>query len=474
MPDGKTIVADGIVEPEGDLNYRDSDIYAIDVATGATRAHPGAGRWTNPVVSPDGPRIAFAGYPFAKQTYHTEDLYVMRTDGSGARLHVRRMGSATPRPCLGAGRQRGLRHRRGPRIAPAVLRVDGRRRPQRHHHRRPDDLAGLDLEDRGAAAIQGQRPRAATSGGSISRRPAVPRRPAHPRQRGPARRQKLGDVEEIWYTSTGNAKVQGWIVKPPGFDRGKKYPLILEIHGGPHGMYNVAFNYMFQNFAANGFVVLYTNPRGSTGYGSEFGNAIEHAYPGVDYDDLMAGVDAVVGRGYIDTTRMYVAGCSRRRRAFELGDRPHRPLRRGGGALSGDQLDELRRPDRRAALHLQLLRASRSGRIREHWLKQSSLMYVGKVKTPTRADDRRARPADADAAERGVLRGAQDARRAGGAAAVRERISRHRLEAVELHADAALHDELVRSLASCGERGDHGVGLDALVAPVTEGTARRS
>src|SRR5262249_398094 len=114
----------------------------------------------------------------------------------------------------------------------------------------------------------------------------------------------------ITYTSTSGTKVDGWIVKPPGFTPTKKYPLIMEIHGGPHGMYNVAVSYMYQNFAANDFVVLYTNPRGSTGYGSAFGNAIQHAYPSVDYDDLMAGVDSLVKRGYIDTSSMYVGGCS--------------------------------------------------------------------------------------------------------------------------------------------------------------------
>src|SRR5207244_12975201 len=75
-------------------------------------------------------------------------------------------------------------------------------------------------------------------------------------------------------------------------------------------MYNVAFSYMFQNFAANGYVVLYVNPRGSTGYGDTFSNAIDHNYPGPDYDDLMAGVDAVGGKGIADTTRMYVSGCA--------------------------------------------------------------------------------------------------------------------------------------------------------------------
>src|SRR3989442_9851624 len=84
----------------------------------------------------------------------------------------------------------------------------------------------------------------------------------------------------------------------------------MEIHGGPHGMYNGAFSYQLQNFAANGFVVLITNPRGSTGYGSAFGNAIERAYPSVDYDDLMAGLDTAGGPRYIGTPRMEVRGRS--------------------------------------------------------------------------------------------------------------------------------------------------------------------
>ena len=121
---------------------------------------------------------------------------------------------------------------------------------------------------------------------------------------------KLATAEEVWYTSVDGFKVQGWIVKPPDFDPAKKYPLMLEIHGGPHSMYNSGFNFSRQDHAANGFVMLYTNPRGSTGYGSAFGNAIKNAYPGKDFDDLMAGVDTVINRGYIDTNRLYVFGCS--------------------------------------------------------------------------------------------------------------------------------------------------------------------
>jgi dipeptidyl aminopeptidase/acylaminoacyl peptidase len=120
----------------------------------------------------------------------------------------------------------------------------------------------------------------------------------------------LGPVEEIWYSSVDGYRIQGWIVKPPNFDATKKYPLMLSIHGGPHGMYGVGFNFGWQEHAANGYVVLYTNPRGSTGYGSAFGNAIKNAYPGKDYDDLMIGVDSLLRRGYVDSTNMFVYGCS--------------------------------------------------------------------------------------------------------------------------------------------------------------------
>jgi dipeptidyl aminopeptidase/acylaminoacyl peptidase len=120
----------------------------------------------------------------------------------------------------------------------------------------------------------------------------------------------MTDPEEIWYTSFDGRKVQGWILKPPGFTASTKYPLILEIHGGPHSAYGNTFTHEFQWMAAKGYVVLYTNPRGSSNYGQEFGNSIQFAYPGDDYKDLMAGVDEVVKRGYVDQARMGVTGGS--------------------------------------------------------------------------------------------------------------------------------------------------------------------
>jgi acylaminoacyl-peptidase len=121
----------------------------------------------------------------------------------------------------------------------------------------------------------------------------------------------LGSVEEIWYESSKDKrKIQGWILKPPDFDATKKYPLILEIHGGPFANYGDRFDLEKQLMAAAGYVVLYTNPRGSTGYGEEFANLIHHAYPGDDFYDLDSGVDAMLAKGYIDPRNLFVTGGS--------------------------------------------------------------------------------------------------------------------------------------------------------------------
>jgi dipeptidyl aminopeptidase/acylaminoacyl peptidase len=120
----------------------------------------------------------------------------------------------------------------------------------------------------------------------------------------------LSEPEEIWYSSFDGRKIQGWILKPPAFDASRKYPLILQIHGGPHAAYGNTFTHEFHWMAAKGYVVLYTNPRGSSNYGQEFGNIIQYNYPGDDYRDLMAGVDEVLKKGYIDETRLGVTGGS--------------------------------------------------------------------------------------------------------------------------------------------------------------------
>jgi hypothetical protein len=243
-------------------------------------------------------------------------------------------------------------------------------------------------------------------------------------------------------------RIQGWIIKPPDFDPSQQYPLMLAIHGGPHGMYNVGFNFGWQEHAANGYVVLYTNPRGSSGYGSAFGNAIKNAYPGKDYDDLMAGVDEVVSRGYVDEQNMFVYGCS------------------GGGVLTSWVVGHT---DRFAAASANCpvtnwlsfvgttdgiglvpeLRDVPLGRP-ERAPAPLAAHVRGQRHDAHHAHDRRERPAHPDAADRGVLRGAQGAGRArNGHDPLQQRVARHVEHALELPAHPALPEEVVRD-APCG------------------------
>ena len=120
----------------------------------------------------------------------------------------------------------------------------------------------------------------------------------------------LTEPEELRYKSFDGKTVEAWAQRPPNFDPSKKYPMILNIHGGPHAAYGYTFDHEFQWMAAKGYVVLYPNPRGSTSYGEAFGNIIQYHYPGDDYRDLMAGVDALIARGYIDTKKLGVTGGS--------------------------------------------------------------------------------------------------------------------------------------------------------------------
>ena len=324
--------------------------------------------------------MAFTGYPFTTQTYRAEDLYVVDLDGKSM-AKVSGDLDRDPDNLTWAGDGRSLYFTAGDRGAQNVYRADltGRAQPV---------TTGTHVLSLTSVAKSGT---AVGTRSSIHKPADVVRyelsRPGTVTQLTDVNadvlgNKRLGEVEEIWYTSTGNTRVQGWIVKPPSFTAGQKYPLILDIHGGPHAMYNVAFDYGYQNYAANGYVVLYTNPRGSTGYGSAFGAAISQAYPSVDYDDLMAGIDTVVARGYVDTERMYVGGCS------------------GGGVLSSWVIGHTNRFAAAAVRCPVINWISMAGQTDiplftfnwfdkpfwedpQPWLKQSSLMYVDKVTTPT-------------------------------------------------------------------------------------------
>jgi dipeptidyl aminopeptidase/acylaminoacyl peptidase len=383
-PDGRTVFVVGMDDPKADMNYRSANIYSVDVASGAIkRVNSQDGVWNGVTVSPDGRKLVFQGHPASKASYLASELYSMNTDGSAAQklttldrdpgnviwardgsgvfFTVAELGMSNVyfAPVTGSGATRltsGTHMLSLNSLSRTGIGAGARTTPTE-----PGDIVRIDLSKRPAAA-------------AVTRITNV--------NADVLTNVKLGTVERIVAKSSGNTEVEGWVVKPPSFDARKKYPLIMEIHGGPHGMYNVGFSPMYQNFAANGFVVLYTNPRGSTGYGSAFGNAIEKHYPGVDYDDLMASVDALIAKGYVDTERMYVGGCS------------------GGGVLSSwviSQTDRFAAAAVRCPVTNWISMAGQTDvplftfqwfekpfwEDPKAWLEHSTLMHVGKVKTPT-------------------------------------------------------------------------------------------
>jgi len=121
---------------------------------------------------------------------------------------------------------------------------------------------------------------------------------------------QLAEVRDIHFDSDDGTEIEGWVFFPPGFQDGQRYPTLLRIHGGPNGMYGVGFNTEAQILAAHGYLVLMTNPRGSSGYGREFGFALWQKWGIPDFQDVMAGVDYVVGQGWADPDRLGVGGWS--------------------------------------------------------------------------------------------------------------------------------------------------------------------
>ena len=320
-PDGRTLVFDGNME-DADNRYRESHIYALDLASGEIRQLTSErGPWGRPLVSPDGRQSRTPGFRGPRRPTRPPSCTSWTWTGGNARL----VSGDLDRDIGGmhwAGDSRGVFFTAGDRGTQNVhfATADGEvRQVTEGTH-----MLSLVSATRGGQAVgtltSPHEPGDVVafdlgSPSAITRLTAV--------NADVLSNKRLGEVEEIWYESTGGAQVQGWIVKPPDFDPAGSYPLILHIHGGPHGMYNVGFSYPYQNFAANGYVTLYTNPRGSTGYGTDFGNAIDNGYPSVDYDDLMAGVDALIERGYVNEDQMYVTGCSGGGVLSELGHWPH-------------------------------------------------------------------------------------------------------------------------------------------------------
>ena len=378
-PDGKALLFTSNRVADAEYTWRQSDIYKVDVASGAvTQLTKRNGPDGSPLPSPDGRFIAYTGYDSTDATWKDAALYVMDADGSNPRALTEKL-DRSPAGMMWAPDASGVyfnAENEGARnLYFASLKGDVRQVTK--------GAQVLTVSDLGKSFL-------AVGTMSTASRPtdivAFDVRTPAPRWLTDVNGdvlagKQLATTEEVWYTSVDGYKIQGWIVKPADFDPKKKYPLMLEIHGGPHSMYNVGFSFARQDHAANGYLILYTNPRGSTGYGSAFGNAIKNAYPGKDYNDLMAGVDTVINRGYVDSNRLYVFGCS------------------GGGVLTSWIVGHTNRFAAASANCPVTNWLSFVGTTdgsswyynfakypwddpSEH-LKRSPLMYVGNVKTPT-------------------------------------------------------------------------------------------
>jgi dipeptidyl aminopeptidase/acylaminoacyl peptidase len=308
-PHGQMLVFGALRDPDADYHqWRESEIYAVEVASGNVKQLTSRkGLDENPVVSPDGRLIAYTGHDWTDDTWRDRTLYVMNADGSSPRA----LTTALDRSPMqlewapdGSGIYFTIEDKGSRNLWFAPLRGEPRAITTGTHM-----LSVTDVRGSIAVGLRSAFHEPADVVTFALKTPGTVRRLTNVNEDVLAGK-TLGDVEEIWVKSVDDFRIQGWIIKPPDFDARRKYPMMLVIHGGPHGMYNVGFNFGWQEHAANGYVVLYTNPRGSTGYGSAFGNAIKFAYPGKDYDDLMAAVDTVLARGYVDPKKLFVYGCS--------------------------------------------------------------------------------------------------------------------------------------------------------------------
>ncbi len=317
-PDGAEVIIPARRGENPEWNSRESELFAVAVKDGALRRLTDRfGPDQSPTVSPDGKLIAYIGYDDRKQGYQNTLLYLMNRDGSGKRVLSTRIDNSVGSPVWVAD-GKGV-----------YVQVDDRGNTK-------VNLIALDGTVRVVAKDLGSGTSAYSGGsfsvakdGSIAFSLSTPGQPSEVAvvrptpAASPAAKivtainadvladRAIGQVEEIWWKSSKDSlPIQGWIIKPPGFDPSRKYPMILEIHGGPFANYGDRFDEEKQLMAAAGYVVLYTNPRGSTSYGEKFGNLIHHAYPGDDFFDLNSGVDAVVAKGYVDPDNLFVTGGS--------------------------------------------------------------------------------------------------------------------------------------------------------------------
>ena len=313
--DSRSLVFSANRNDDADFQPRNSEVFEVSVETGELRQLTDRfGPDGSPTVSPDGSMIAYTGLDDRFQGYQVSHLYVMNRDGSGSRMVTDLDRDIGNMRWDADGDGLFFQYDDQGNTKVAYVSLDGDVQDLADNVGgvglgRPYGGGSYSVANNGRFAFTHTEPDH-PSDVAVGRAGMTPRRITMLNE-DLLGHKELGQVEEIWWESSYDGRaVHGWISTPPGFDPAEKYPLMLEIHGGPFSNYGPRFSPEIQLFNSAGYVVLYTNPRGSTSYGEEFGNLIHHAYPGNDYDDLMSGVDAVIDRGYIDEEQLFVTGGS--------------------------------------------------------------------------------------------------------------------------------------------------------------------
>jgi dipeptidyl aminopeptidase/acylaminoacyl peptidase len=390
--DGKSLVFAANRRPNWEHEPLDSELYRVDVADGRiTQLTDRRGTDASPTVSPDGKQIAFIGFDDKGRSHHQTDLYVMSLDGKDRKCLTEKLDRDVMNPRFahdGQGVYFQFDDEGDTKVGYVGLNdqviVERAKNVGGVNFGRPYASGSYSVSNDGVVAFtscDAYRPAdVGLAAGVVDSKPQLlthlnddllPYR-------------ELGKVEEFRYKSSYDQReIHGWIVLPPGFDKSKKYPLILEIHGGPFANYGGRFSVEMQLYAAAGYVVVYLNPRGSTSYGDAFTAFIDQNYPSQDYDDLMSGVNAVVARGYVDPKKRYVTGGS------------------GGGILSSWIIGKTDRFQAAAVIKPVInwysfaLTSDHYNFFARYWfgknpwedpeayLKRSPLSLVGNVKTPT-------------------------------------------------------------------------------------------
>jgi len=378
--DGETIFVGGIRKPDAEYQRNDSEIYAVAVDSGDIRTLTSRrGPDTNPAISTDGRWIAYTGYDQKDLRRQLSSLYLMDVNGGSQRMLAGDLPNSPSNLIWapdGSGIYFVMQSRghsnlyfaptggalqtvtQGKHVLSSIsIAKTGRVAGVRSSFQNPGDLVSFSIGQPGQIRSLVDVNHDVLDG------------------------LQLGESEELLFKAPDGVDLQGWLMKPAEFEAGKKYPLLLWIHGGPYSMYSVRWNWAWQNFAATGYAVLWMNPRGSTGYGQKFVDGIQNGYPGDDFQDLMAAVDAAIAKGFVDEQNLFVTGGS------------------GGGILTAwivGHTDRFRAAvSMRPVINWHSLVGNTDGHGTYNWYnsypwkdpmeyaRESPLTYVGNVTTPT-------------------------------------------------------------------------------------------